>query len=299
MGRPRIDLPRLKNLTRLWESPAIELQVAEDIVSNFRIMCVAGLTALLFVLFADAAAAQSATPTDRTGKPYLAGLRPPHEPHKTAHVNAKNDQANKPASKKSQKAAAKVANKIAKPGTKHAANSTTRARGRSGTKTSRIDWPQVDPAGGEDRSVPPTALQFTADDTKLNDTKLNETSSNVTATPAPKAAAAAKASQASPPRPAGDDRNAVAPVAADQPIATSTVAQAERFEAPAQNIEQALAPQSQSNAPAIDDNAPKPRSKAGSSVAQTLVMLAGAISAALVGCWMFGFGSARRIRLGA
>jgi len=52
-----------------------------------------------------------------------------------------------------------------------------------------------------------------------------------------------------------------------------------------------LAPQSQSNAPAIDDSAPKPRSKAGSSVAQ--------ISAALVGCWMFGFGSARRIRLGA
>src|SRR6516162_5756697 len=164
-------------------------------------MCVAGLTASLFVLFADAAAAQSATPTDRTGKPYLAGLRPPHEPHKTAHVNAKNDQANKPASKKSQKAAAKVANKIAKPGAKHAANSTTRARGRSGTKTSRIDWPQVDPAGGEDRSVPPTALQFTADDTKLNDTKLN-----VTATPAPKAAAAAKASQASSPRPAGDER---------------------------------------------------------------------------------------------
>jgi hypothetical protein len=77
------------------------------------------------------------------------------------------------------------------------------------------------------------------------------------------------------------------------------VAQAERFEAPAQNIEQASAPQSQSNAPAIDDSAPKPRSKAGSSVAQTLVMLAGAISAALVGCWMFGFGSARRIRLGA
>src|SRR5262249_20319043 len=166
--------------------------------------------------------------------------------------------------------------------------------GRSGTKASRIDWPQVDPVTGEDRSVPPTALQFTADDTKLN-----ETSSSVAATPALKAAAAAKASQASPPRPAGDERNAIAPVAADQSLATSTVVQAEPFEPPAQSIEQAAAPQSQSNAPAIEDSAPKPRSKAGSSVAQTLVMLAGAISAALVGCWIFGFGSARRIKLGA
>jgi len=82
-------------------------------------------------------------------------LRPPHEPHKTAHVNAKNDQASKLASKKSQKAATKVANKItkssAKPSTKHAANSITHARGRSGTKASRIDWPQVDPVTGEDR----------------------------------------------------------------------------------------------------------------------------------------------------
>lgn len=93
--------------------------------------------------------------------------------------------------------------------------------------------------------------------------------------------------------------NAIAPVAADQSPATSTVVQAEPFEPPAQSIEQAAAPQSQSNAPAIEDSAPKPRSKAGSSVAQTLVMLAGAISAALVGCWIFGFGSARRIKLGA
>jgi hypothetical protein len=298
MGRPRIDLPRLKNLTRPWQSSAIALQVAEDIVSNFRIICVAGLTASLVVLFADAAAAQSATPTDQTGRPYLAGLRPPHEAHKAAHVsanhvnanhaNAKNDQVSKSASKKSQKPAAK----IAKPSTKHAANSTTHARGRSSAKTSRIDWPQVDSVTGEDRSVPPTALQFTADDTKLN-----ETSSSVTSTPAPKAATAAKGSQPSPPGPAGDERNAVAPVAADQSLATSTVVQAERFEPPAQNIEQAAAPQSQ-NAPAIEDSAPKPRSKAGSSVAQTLVMFAGAISAALVGCWIFGFGSNRGIRLG-
>jgi hypothetical protein len=251
-------------------------------------------------LFADAAAAQSATPTDQTGRPYLAGLHPPHEAHKAGHANAnhanaKNDQASKPASKKSQKAAAKVANKIAKPSaTKHAANSTTHARSRGGTKTTRIDWPQVDSVTGEDRSAPPTTLQFTADDTKLS-----ETSPSVTATPAPKAAAAAKASQTSPPEPAGHERNAVAPVAADQSLATSTVVQAERLEPPAQNIEQeAAAPQSQ-NAPAIEDGAPKPRSKAGSSVAQTLVMLAGAISAALVGCWIFGFGSNRGIRLGA
>jgi hypothetical protein len=277
------------------------LQVAEDIVSTFRIICVAALTASPLVLFADVfadvATAQSARPADQTGKPYLAGLRPPHASHKATH--GKIDRDPKLASKKSQKPAAKVTNKIAKPSIKHAAvsttHSTTHARGRGRTKlTSRIDWPQVDPITGEDRSMPPTALQFTADDTKA--------SPSVTTTPAAKSAPAVKAS---PPKPPGEERNVVAPLGVDQSLPADKVNEAERFDASAPEIEQAAAPQSQPNAPAVEDSAARPQSikpprRTGSSVAQTLVMLAGAISAALVGCWVFGFGSSssRGIRLG-
>jgi hypothetical protein len=279
------------------------LQVAEDIVSNFRIICVAALTAPLVALLADAAAAQgAAAPTDQNGRPYLAGLRPPHEPRKA--VPAKTNLTPKLASKKSQKKTTQT-NKTAAPSTKHvsnvAANSTTRApikhaRARSAAKlTARTEWPQVDPITGEDRGMPPTALQFSADNAKPN-----EISSGATATPAAKAAAA----KASPGKPAANDEaKVVEPLVAplDQSTATSNAVQAERFDTLAQNIEQAAPPQSEarSNVPVVEDSAPKPQRKSGSPLAQTLVMLAGAISAALVGCWMFGFGSRRAIRLDA
>jgi hypothetical protein len=61
-------------------------------VSSFRFICIAALTVAMAGFVAGAAAAQSATATDQSGKPYLAGLRPPHEhqkpPHATSRVSA-------------------------------------------------------------------------------------------------------------------------------------------------------------------------------------------------------------------
>jgi hypothetical protein len=106
-------------------------------------------------------------------------------------------------------------------------------------------------------------------------------------------------------------RNSVAPAApidqlaaGDQVPATSKVVQIERFQASAPDTARVEAPpQTQTLAAAsiVEDRQTKPDDKRafGSSIAPTLAMLAGAISAALVGCWLFGFGSARGIKLGA
>ena len=52
-------------------------------MSSFRLICIATLINAMVGFVAGAAAAQSATATDQSGKPYLAGLHPPHEHHKT------------------------------------------------------------------------------------------------------------------------------------------------------------------------------------------------------------------------
>lgn len=57
-------------------------------MSSFRPICIAALTVAMAGFVAGAAAAQSATATDQSGKPYLAGLHPPHEQHKPAHATS-------------------------------------------------------------------------------------------------------------------------------------------------------------------------------------------------------------------
>jgi hypothetical protein len=277
----------------------------EDIVSNFRIICVAVLTAPLFILMADAAPAQSAS-TDASGKPYLAGLRPPHEHPKVA-AHPKTNQATNTATKSANKMANKTANKTAHKATaKNARSAITRAPAvassihtHARTKlTSRIAWPQVnstaDPATAEDRRMPETALQFTGDDA----------SSNVAAPNSPRVAA----TKAPPAKAVAEERTIVAPAdqpaAGNQPPLTNKIVQVERFQAPPQDVARVDAPpqnQTLAAASVVEDSQPKPDHKRafGSAIAPTLAMLAGAISAALVGCWLFGFGSSRGIKLGA
>jgi hypothetical protein len=270
-------------------------------VSNFRIICVAALTAPLFILMADATPAQNA-PTDASGKPYLAGLRPPHERTNLA-AHPKTNQATNTPNKSANKAANKTANKTThKTTTKNARSTVARAptvasstHAHARTKlTSRLTWPQVDPAAAEDRHLPETALQFTGDDA----------SSNVATANSPRVAA----TKAPPTKAVTEERTIVAPIdqpaAGNQPPPTNKIVQVERFQAPPQDVARVDAPpQSQTLAAAsvVEDSQPKPENKRAfdSSIARTLAMLAGAISAALVGCWLFGFGSSRGIKLGA
>src|SRR5690349_11245133 len=115
MDLPRMDLPRMNSI-RSWQSQAIAFAVAEDIVSNFRNICIVALTAPLLMLFAEAAAAQIAAPADQPGK-VLAGLRPPHEHHKLAHAKTG-------AAKSNHNATGKIARKPAKRRSVVAASST-------------------------------------------------------------------------------------------------------------------------------------------------------------------------------
>jgi hypothetical protein len=277
-------------------------------VSNFRIICVGALTASLFIFLADAAPAQN-TPADASGKPYLAGLRPPHErPKVAAHsktnqvTNTATKSANKTATKSANKTATKTANKTAHKATAKntqpaitrapAVASSTRAHARTKLTSSRLTWPQVDPAVAEDRRMPETALQFIGDDVSSN--VAAPTSPRVTATKAP-------------PKTVTEERTIVAPAdqpaAGDQPPPTSKIVQVEHFQTPPQDVARVEAPpqtQTLAAASVVEDGQPKADHKRafGSAIAPTLAMLAGAISAALVGCWLFGFGSSRGIKLG-
>jgi hypothetical protein len=275
-------------------------------VSNFRTIWVAALAAPLLLLIADAAVAQNATAADQSGK-VLAGLRPPHEHHKVATARTG------PA-KSHHDAATKVARKPAKRRPAVAANSTTEVPRRaaknlnSHTVNSRIansrvtnspiTWPSVERAAAEETSTPPTALQFATEDTASNAVTATTT---VTATPA-------KA------KPAATDERKDSGTVDMRPTASKLV-QTERFEAPpasqifsqapsempsqqpTQIPSQAASPaptQTPIAAPARQEMTPANRA---SSAASILVTLAGAITAGLVGWLMFGFGSARTIRV--
>ena len=166
----------------------IAFAVAEDIVSNFRIICVAALTAPL-LMFAEAAAAQTAAPADQSGK-VLAGLRPPHEHHKLAPAktgpaksqhNATAKVARKPAKRRSIVAAsstAEVPRRVAKHLNSHIANSHIVS---SRVTNLPVTWPSVEPAAAEETSTPQTALQFATEDTASNAVPATATTTATTA----------------------------------------------------------------------------------------------------------------------
>jgi hypothetical protein len=59
---------------------------AENIVSSFRLIRIAALASPALILVADVALAQSMAAVDQSGKPYLAGLKPPHMHHGPGHL---------------------------------------------------------------------------------------------------------------------------------------------------------------------------------------------------------------------
>ncbi|MFZ2080913.1 MAG: hypothetical protein WAV38_30540 [Xanthobacteraceae bacterium] len=252
-------------------------------MSSFRLICIAALTAAMAGFVAGAAAAQSATTADQSGKPYLAGLHPPHEHqkavHATSHVSAQH----------------KAPTKIARPETKRqptvAAKSKAHRRVRLADKiNSRVAWPSAEPAATDERATSETVLQFATEDTAPAPTAAprptipaSTTSPTKTAPPATIAAT--------------DERENVDLAAVDKPPpAASTLVQTERFETPASSQMRVIVPapiETPVTAPTPEDHPP---ARSSSSTAQMLATLAGAITAGIVGWLIFGFGSFRTIK---
>ncbi len=122
------------------------------IVSSFRLICIAALTVAMIGFVAGAAIAQNATATDQSGKPYLAGLHPPH-----AH--------DKPAQKTSHVSPRHKPTKMARPETHRRPIAVATAKAHRSARladriNSRVAWPSVEPAAADERPSSETVLQF-------------------------------------------------------------------------------------------------------------------------------------------
>jgi len=232
---------------------------------------------------AGAAAAQNVIVIDQSGRPYLAGLRPPHEhqkpPHATSHVSAQH------------KAAAKTTRTETKRRPTVATNSKAHPPTRLADKiNSRIAWPSVEPAAADEQTASETVLQFAAEDTAPAPGTVP--GPTMPAPPTAKANAAQAAKIA-----ASDQGNSADPTAVDKtPPAASTLVQTERFEAPPTSQMRVIAPapiETPVTASIAKDQSPV---RGSSSTAQMLATLAGAITACIVGWLVFGFGSVRTIK---
>jgi len=252
-------------------------------VSSFRLICIAALTVAIAGFVAGAAAAQNVIVIDQSGRPYLGGLRPPHEhqkpPHATSHVSAQH------------KAAAKTTRTETKRRPTVATNSKAHPPTRLADKiNSRIAWPSVEPAAADEQTTSETVLQFAAEDTAP--------APGTVPGPAMPAPPTAKANAAQPAKIAASDQgNSADPTAVDKtPPAASTLVQTERFEAPPTSQMRVIAPapiETPVTASIAKDQSPV---RGNSSTAQMLATLAGAITACIVGWLVFGFGSVRTIK---
>jgi hypothetical protein len=247
-------------------------------VSSFRLICIAALTAAMAVFVADAAAAQSATAADQSGKPYLAGLRPPHGQHKIAHAKT---------SHVSERL--KASTKLAQPATKRRPTVTANSKAHRPTRlvnkrladkiNSRVTWPSVEPAAADERASSETVLQFATEETAP---------APAAASHPPIPASTASTAKTTPPAKiaATEERNTVDSAVAENPPTASTPVPTESYQAPDRTDTLAAAAPQQETAHA-----------SGYSVtAQLLVALAGAITAGIVGWWMIGFGSVRTFK---
>jgi hypothetical protein len=127
-------------------------------VSSFRLICISALIAAMVGFVAGAAAAQSAIAADQSGKPYLAGLHPPHEHHKPAHAQTSGISVQH-----------KATTKIARTETRRRPSVAAKVHrpARLADKiNSRIAWPNAEPAAADERANSETVLQFATEDAR-------------------------------------------------------------------------------------------------------------------------------------
>ncbi len=249
-------------------------------MSSFHLSCIAALTVAMVGLIAGAATAQRTTATDQSGKPYLAGLHPPHAHDKSAQKTSHISPRHKPT-------------KIARAETKRRPAAAAKAHrpARLAEKiNSRVAWSSVEPAAADERSSSETVLQFATEDTGSTPAAASRPVAPTTTISAPKIA--------SPPKIAAtDERDDVVSKSVGQtPPAAGTLVQTERFEAPASSQPRVILP-AQSEAPATTSPTNDlPSARSNSALAPMLATLAGAITAGIAGWLMIGFASGRTIK---
>ena len=280
-----------------------------NIVSSFRLIRIAALASPALIFITDVALAQSMAAVDQSGKPYLAGLKPPRMHHGPGHL------------KTSQASAEHTATtKVAQPTKKHrpivtadttghdsavhgstahgsAANSSaahgSAAHGRkhlADTINSRVSWPSVEPAAPEERTVPQTALQFVTEDTDSKSAAPTRPTSNVTPPTTAAKAPAINESRTVDPSISVDSLTNATPSTASRLVQTERIEAPDVPVAPAPNQMPVVAP-APDQAPVTAPHSDQAPARAGSSTAQMAATLAGAIAACIVAFVMFGFGA--------
>lgn len=292
-------------------------------MSSFRLIRIAALASPAFIFITEVALAQSMAAVDQSGKPYLAGLKPPHMHHGPGHLKTSQASTEHTATTKVAQPTKKHRPIVTADATGHdsgvhgsaahgsaahgsAAHGSTAhgsaahgsaAHGRkhlADTINSRVSWPSVEPAAPEERTVPQTALQFVTEDTDSKAAAPTRPTSNVTPpTTAAKAPAINESRTVDPSISVDSLTNAT-------PSTASRLVQTERIEAP--DVPVAPGPSQMPVVAPASDQAPvtaphndQAPARAGSSTAQMAATLAGAIAACIVAFVMFGFG-ARTIR---
>ena len=295
-----------------------------NIVSSFRLIRIAALASPALIFITDVALAQSMAAVDQSGKPYLAGLKPPRMHHGPGHL------------KTSQASAEHTATtKVAQPTKKHrpivtadttghdsavhgsaahgsadhgstahgstahgsAANSSaahgSAAHGRkhlADTINSRVSWPSVEPAAPEEQTVPQTALQFVTEDTDSKSAAPTRPTSNVTPPTTAAKAPAINESRTVDPSISVDSLTNATPSTASRLVQTERIEAPDVPVAPAPNQMPVVAP-APDQAPVTAPHSDQAPARAGSSTAQMAATLAGAIAACIVAFVMFGFGA--------
>jgi hypothetical protein len=272
------------------------------IVSGLRLICIAALAALA----PAAAAAQTATAGDKPGNAYLAGLRPPHDQHKPAHLKtiqktnhlaertpaakttplatqrqvavAAKAKAHRPVRLAQKSLAEKINARVAWPNL----NPGVEPGVQPGVEPSlgpRVEPTAVEPAAADERTD--TALQFTTEDTKSGVKSVAPPALRSTMSASPNAT-----KPAPPPTIAATERKADPTVVETTPTATMPV-QTEPSDPPPPSQMRVImpAPNSDPIAAPTPSDPPPPSS---SSTAQTLATLAGAIAAGIVAWFMIG-----------
>jgi hypothetical protein len=245
-------------------------------VSSFRLICIAALTAATSVLVAKAASAQTPAGANQSGKPYLAGLPPPHEHHKAVHAKTAQTGAQQ-----------QTTAKTARPATKRRSTTTANAKPHRPARlaekiNSHVAWPSVEPVAADEPATPPTALQFATDDAAQTPVAAPRSAAPAPVTTATKISPPAKVA-------APVERDTIDSASASPPATANSLVQIERYQAPTVTDTVPAAAPPEATTP----------SAGHSMTAQLLATLAGAIAAALVGWLMIGFGSVRSLNIRA
>jgi hypothetical protein len=249
-------------------------------VSSFRLIYIAAFTAATSFAAANAAA-QTTAAADQSGKPYLAGLRPPHEHHKPAHLRMSELGAQRKSATKSMQPASKEKPAVLAKSKPH------RPVRLADKINSRVAWPSLEPATAAEPTTSRTVLEFAPENTGSNPAPPPR--QTTAASPAP------TAKRVPPQTIAATDEPTAAPTASETAPTASTPIMTERFEASPASPMRVIMPAPNTDLVAGPASKDEP-TRSNSSVAQLLATLAGAITAGIVGWLMIGFGPVRTIR---